>query len=328
MTDQTGKTYENLAQVVFQLIVNQTDLVRNIDVKHDVVLKGTHTSHQIDVYWKFAVGTAEYETIVQCKDHKNSVDQGELLKFRSVLNDLAGQPKGIVVSRAGFQSGAIAYAKAHGILLHELREADYPPNLGVTAGGWATFRIVQMPLSGVIKDSGEDLETSRFYAMGFDYTVFTPTYSEIKIEVSAGWLKAQYPGKDAVDIMKKAAGTNSQLHQNQLVDESGESIGNLGKLFQELAQDVSKKGLAYKQVTHKFEKATFLSLPSPVLATMKINSVSVQIKIDQRREVRRARMSNFAEWVLHDLFTKSTHWFAVTPAVIALLPSKNVAPSA
>jgi hypothetical protein len=52
------------------------------------------------VYWKFAVGTAEYETIVQCKDHKNSVDQGELLKFRSVLNDLAGQPKGIVVSRA------------------------------------------------------------------------------------------------------------------------------------------------------------------------------------------------------------------------------------
>jgi Restriction endonuclease len=323
MTDRTGKRYENLAQVVFQLIVNQNDHVRNIDVKHDVVLKGKSTSHQIDVYWKFAVGTAEYQTIVQCKDHKNAVDQGELLKFKSVLDELPGQPKGIVVSRAGFQSGAIAYAKANGILLHELCEADYPPNLGVTAGGWATFRIIQMPLSGVIKDSDEDLEASRFYAMGFDYTVFTPTYSDIRFDASAGWLKEQYPGKDAVDITKKFAGINTPLHKNQLIDEFGESVGNIGKLFQELAQHVSAEGLTDKQVTHRFEKATFLCLPSPLLPTVKINSVSVHIRIDQRREVRRARMSNFTEWVLRDLFTKDTHWFAVTSTVSVLLPNKN-----
>ena len=68
MSDKTGKHYEKLAQVVFQWILDQSD-IRNMVVEHNVALKGMHAkSHQIDVCWKFEVGGVQYETIVQAKD--------------------------------------------------------------------------------------------------------------------------------------------------------------------------------------------------------------------------------------------------------------------
>jgi hypothetical protein len=99
MADNTGKPYEYLTQVIFQWIVNQSE-VPNIVVQQDVKLVGkARNSHQIDVYWRFALDRLEYETIVETKDWKDPVDQGERLRFKSVLEDLPGQPKGIFVSR-------------------------------------------------------------------------------------------------------------------------------------------------------------------------------------------------------------------------------------
>jgi restriction endonuclease Mrr len=121
MKDNPGNPYEELSQIVFQSILSQGDLP-NVAVQHNVTLRGKHTNHQIDVYWKFEVGGIQYETIVQAKDWKNPVNQGELLKFKGVLDDLPGQPKGIFVTRTGYQSGAKEWAFAHGILLYELKE--------------------------------------------------------------------------------------------------------------------------------------------------------------------------------------------------------------
>ena len=53
--DKTGKSYENLVQVIFQSIINQKDLP-NLSVKRNVILCGKTTSHQIDIHWKFEVG--------------------------------------------------------------------------------------------------------------------------------------------------------------------------------------------------------------------------------------------------------------------------------
>lgn len=91
------------------------------------------------------------------------------------------------------------------------------------------------------------------------------------------------------------------------------------KLFQTIAQDVSKEGLTEKRVTHKFEKPTVIRTSSLLVPTIEIESISADIKIEQGRAVSRARISNFAEWLLHDLNTNKTHWFAVTPSVIAQL---------
>lgn len=117
----TGIPYENLAQKVFNEIVNQ-DSVKTINVEHNVTKQGKTTSHQIDVYWEFEVGGIKYCSIVQAKDWTTAVKQGEILQFKAVLDDLPGQPRGVFVTKSRYQKGALDVANANGILLYVLRE--------------------------------------------------------------------------------------------------------------------------------------------------------------------------------------------------------------
>jgi len=85
-------------------------------------LQGKTTSHEIDVYWEFFLGGIKYITLIQAKDWESKVPQGEMLKFKSVIDDIPGQPRGIFVTKTGYQPSAIDVARAHGILVYELRE--------------------------------------------------------------------------------------------------------------------------------------------------------------------------------------------------------------
>jgi len=85
----TGKPYEKLTQDVFASILKQ-DGAATVVVEHDRDIQGRTALHQIDVYWKFRYGPAEYETLVQCKDWASPVDQGEVLKFKAVPIRSAG----------------------------------------------------------------------------------------------------------------------------------------------------------------------------------------------------------------------------------------------
>ncbi len=92
----TGIPYELITQQIFQEILAQ-DSVVTIEVMHNITLQGKTLSHQIDVFWEFEMGGIRYTTVVQAKDWSTAIDQGELLKFRAVLDDLPGQPRGIVM---------------------------------------------------------------------------------------------------------------------------------------------------------------------------------------------------------------------------------------
>lgn len=158
MAKNTGKEYEKLTQYIFDQIVNQQQ-VNTIDVQHDVLLQGKSTSHQIDVYWKFEVGGEEYSTIVQAKDWKNKVPQKEMLAFNDIIRDLPYGTKGIFVSQAGYQKGAIDVAKANGITIYELR----PP----ISSDW----------DGYIKTINISIEMKH------------PVYENIEISIDEEWLK-------------------------------------------------------------------------------------------------------------------------------------------
>ncbi len=119
MTQNIGKNgiaYEQLTQQIFQAIVGQ-DLVPNIEVKQNVRLKGIRTSHRIDIFWEFQRGNIGYKTVVEVKDWNEAVDQGEVMKFKARLDDLPDQPRGVMVSRSGFQAGARRFASSSGIVL-------------------------------------------------------------------------------------------------------------------------------------------------------------------------------------------------------------------
>jgi len=68
-------------------------------------------------------GGITYLTLIQAKDWAKAVDQGEVLKFKAILDDIPGQPRGLSVARSGFQTGAEEVARGNGIKLYELREA-------------------------------------------------------------------------------------------------------------------------------------------------------------------------------------------------------------
>ena len=122
MGTNTGIPYEKLVQHIYQQIVN-CDGIDTIEVQHDVTLKGKTTSHQIDVYWEFALGGNLYRTIIQAKDWATKVKQEQMLTFKAVLDDLPNGTKGIFIAKTGYQSGAIDVANANGIPIYTFRPA-------------------------------------------------------------------------------------------------------------------------------------------------------------------------------------------------------------
>lgn len=129
MAKNTGKAHEQIVRAIFQAILDQ-EQVRNAVVKHDVKLEGkSGVHHQVDVYWEFSVGDLVYRTIVSCKDWPSSpVKKDHVLALRGVLDDIPGQPRGVIVSTSGFQEGAEVFANAYGIAAYTLRpavDADY-----------------------------------------------------------------------------------------------------------------------------------------------------------------------------------------------------------
>lgn len=157
----TGKEYELIVQRVFQSILNQK-AVQNIKVEHDITLQGKDTTHQIDVYWEFSDGISQYATIVQAKDYNSKVSKEKLLTFKSVIEDLPIHPKGIFVTKTGYQKGAKDVAKANGILLYELRQP--------TDEDWA----------GYIRDVVIHLKC------------FVPRYKNFRMDVDVQWFREQY----------------------------------------------------------------------------------------------------------------------------------------
>lgn len=120
----SGIEYEKTVQAVSQEIVNFRRVgLESIVVHHNEVLTGiSGVTHQIDVLWDFKIGDFLYRTLIEVKNWKSSVKQEQLMAFHSVLKDIPGQPRGIFVSKSGFQSGAIVYAKTHGIDLLIINE--------------------------------------------------------------------------------------------------------------------------------------------------------------------------------------------------------------
>lgn len=119
MTKKDGREYEALTEQVFRRLLAQRDI--GVEVSRDVTIAGRSTDHQIDVYFAFRLGGIEYQTIVQCKDWQSPVKQEQVLALHAVLQDIPGQPRGIIVARSGFQKGARRIAEHHGIQLYELR---------------------------------------------------------------------------------------------------------------------------------------------------------------------------------------------------------------
>jgi Restriction endonuclease len=237
----TGKPYEQLVRGIYDQIL-KLDGIENVDVRHDVKLAGiSGIVHQIDVVWEFRLGGILHRVIVQAKDWGTRVDQGEILKFQAVLSDVPGQPRGVIVAKSGFQSGALDFAKSHGIVLYELRE------------------IRMADFAGRVREVVVDL------------VAFCPDFRKFNFEVDEDWAREQ-------SITSLAIGARED--EMLLTNARGESIGSVHLVKHKMITP-ALEDFDWKLSELKFKEDTFLQTGDATHPRLKLLGMHSEVKVQK-----------------------------------------------
>ncbi|WP_187992868.1 restriction endonuclease [Vibrio harveyi] len=116
--------HEKLSPVEYEIFVQEfhQKLLEHqgfseIDVRHnEIVIGKSGNKNQIDVYWELPIAGLVQKFCVECKKWKSKVKKSDVASFITILNDV-GNARGIYVTTAGFQSGAVKLAEEHGVIL-------------------------------------------------------------------------------------------------------------------------------------------------------------------------------------------------------------------
>jgi hypothetical protein len=232
--------YEQITQAIFQALVDQ-DQAQNISVEHNKPLRGKYLSHQCDVYWKFKSAGMEYSTIVECKNWNKRLKQENLLAFRAKLEDL-NNPKGVIVTRSGYQKGAVKYAKAHGILLYELFPAPPRPPIILTEGTFGTMKVTYRPASNGLPP--------RFFSV---WTHIEPRYTNAVYYLDPLWFREKTRDFPAhINEELKHLKIVKRFAAIRLFDENKNEIGNVLKVLMANAEEMHKFKVVNKKINHNF----------------------------------------------------------------------------
>lgn len=113
-----GKDFEALVALVEKAVHN----LPGVEVLHDVKLPTKYAGErQIDIVLKENRGRFTYLTIIECKNTNTKVTVNTVGAFKE-LKESVNAHQGIIVSAAGFQSGALLSAKDENIHLYQLSQ--------------------------------------------------------------------------------------------------------------------------------------------------------------------------------------------------------------
>ena len=79
-------------------------------------LTGLDGTYEVDVTARFQALGVEFLVLIECKHHRSPIKRDVVQVLHDRIRALGAQ-KGILFSTAPFQSGAVTYARAHGIAL-------------------------------------------------------------------------------------------------------------------------------------------------------------------------------------------------------------------
>jgi hypothetical protein len=139
--------------------VGSQEGVSDLDVQTHERLPGVDGTYDLDATVRFRVFGLDFLAVVEVKQHRNPIKR-ELVQILHSKVQSVGAQKGIMFSTSHFQSGALEYAKTHGIALVfvtegrltiERRSADeVPPISKELAEEWRVEPVV-----GTYYGSGE-----------------------------------------------------------------------------------------------------------------------------------------------------------------------------
>lgn len=232
----TGKAYEILTQRIFQKIVDQ-NLVKNIEVKHNIILKGKTAEHQIDVFWEYELKGRLYQTIIETKDWSSRVKLEQLRTLKGILVDLPGRPQGVFVTKTGYQSGASDYAKKNRIVLYELHEPE------------------KTDFAGQIGSLGIEMELSGGYR-----------FQNLNVKMDEEWVRNEISQIDYKGHYRFSL--SGRYDQMILYDEKDSEIGTL---YDILTSDIIEN--SSQKIFKKFDNA-FIHTPSEKIPKIKISEIT------------------------------------------------------
>ena len=91
----------------------------NFSIKHNQKVEAYDGTYQIDVLAEYTALGTQNAVLIECKKQSRSVERDEVSNLYDKVKSIGAQ-KGILISTAGFQSGAVQYAKIHGIALWQI----------------------------------------------------------------------------------------------------------------------------------------------------------------------------------------------------------------
>ena len=266
----TGLEYEVIVQSIFQEIHNQ-EAVKNISVQRDVSLFGkSSVSHQIDVFWEFEHAGIRYQTVVQAKDWTSSVKKEQVLTFKAVLDDLPKQPRGIIVTSKGFQSGAKTFADSHGIELFQLKEEGEEVRLTfdqIFKLGFGSFANMRVNLDNQC----------------LDVTHYEIKLSNLKIRLSEKWKKQKVKslGSSVVEnALQLTPNIDSQVFNSNF--ESTETFRDVLLNTLESSRESTMSGLENSKVVerplvHTFSKPRYFKSSSKHVPFVRVQKINVDM---------------------------------------------------
>lgn len=120
MEEDKSIEYEKLVQGIYQAL-HKAEVLNIVNVLHNKKIEGkSGCKHQLDVYWEIKMVGELYRVAIECKNYKDKVEIGRVRDFFGVLHDI-GNIKGILVTKIGYESGALKFADYYGISLKEVR---------------------------------------------------------------------------------------------------------------------------------------------------------------------------------------------------------------
>jgi hypothetical protein len=268
----TGKAFESLTQEVFSRLLAQDNIC--VEVERDVVIPGKSTSHQIDVTFQFVVGTTKYRTIVQCKDWGSPVKQEQVLAFQSVLADIPGQPRGIMVSKSGYQKGARGVASHHGIELYELRAPRDEDWKGL-------IRTIELNI-----------------------TVRSPHIGDVRMVPDMGWIRREV-------AKRRIQGYSLQLRISSegapLTLESGAAC-DVGKI---LRTYLPTEGCGPVEVRHVFSEQVTVATSDSRIPRIPIEALEATIRVEESHKRAKLSLDHLIAYCFRDVLQEKSRFLDI-----------------
>ena len=88
----------------------------NFKITHNEKLTAYDGTYQIDIYAEFTALGSKIKVICECKQYTSPIAREKVVILADKIKSI-GAHKGVLLSTSGFQSGAVQYAREHGIAL-------------------------------------------------------------------------------------------------------------------------------------------------------------------------------------------------------------------